>query len=113
MNEPIEGSVFTRLDPSEASNKADSGEAIVVDVREDEERAAGRIPGSEHVPLGELGERIEDLPEDKEVVLVCRSGSRSSMAAAALAEAGYRVSNLEGGVKAWVTEGLPFEGSVA
>jgi rhodanese-related sulfurtransferase len=108
-----EGPAFPRLDPGESLDRADSGEAIIVDVREDEERDAGRIPGSEHVPLGELRERAADLPEDKEIILACRSGNRSSMAAAALSEAGYRAANLEGGVKAWTAEGLPFEGSVA
>lgn len=85
----------------------------MVDVREDEEHSAGRIPGTEHVPLGELRKRISDLPEDKEIIFVCRSGNRSSLAAAALSEAGYRAANLEGGVKAWVEEGLPFEGRIA
>lgn len=108
-NEPS----FTRLDPGEALGRVRSEEAVIVDVREDEERGAGRIPGSEHVPLGELRERLGELPEEKEIVLVCRSGNRSSMAAAALSEAGYRAANLEGGVKAWTQEGLPFEGRVA
>lgn len=112
MKSSFEGPAFQRLDPDEALKRANSGEAIIVDVREEGERGAGRIPGSEHVPLGELGEMAPNLPEEKEIVLVCRSGNRSSMAAADLSKAGYRAANLEGGVKAWVDEGLPFEGRV-
>lgn len=113
MERSSEEQAFQRLHPGEALGSVNAGEAVIFDVREDEERGAGRIPGSEHVPLGEIEDRTGDLPNEKEIILVCRSGNRSSLAAAALSEAGYRAANLEGGVKAWVEEGLPFEGSVA
>lgn len=113
MRRSPKGPSFSRLDPGEAMDRVRVGEAVIVDVREDEERGAGRIPVSEHVPLGEIRGRIGELPGEKELILVCRSGNRSSLAAAALSDAGYRAANLEGGVKAWAEKGLPFEGSVA
>lgn len=113
MERSSEEPSFPRLDPGEVLNRVRAGGAIIVDVREDDEREAGRIPISEHVPLGELRERIGEFVGEEEIILACRSGNRSSRAAAALSEAGYRAANLEGGVKAWAEEGLPFEGSVA
>jgi rhodanese-related sulfurtransferase len=62
-----------------------AGGAILVDVREESEWEAGRIPGSIHVPLGEIRNRGSiGFPEGKEVVLVCKTGARSSFAATML-----------------------------
>ena len=79
----------------------------LVDVREDDEWLAGRIEGSQHIPLGELGERLGDLPTGQRIVAVCRSGSRSGAAVRGLRQLGYDAENLEGGVTAWTKAGLP------
>lgn len=79
----------------------------IVDVREDDEWRAGRIDGAQHIPLAQLPTRLDELDRDRPVVAVCRSGSRSGHAASFLGRQGYDVANLEGGVKAWVAEGLP------
>ena len=85
--------------------------ALLVDVREQSEWEKGRIPGSVHVPLSQIrsrGSRV--LPEGKELVLVCRTGARSALAASMLSEDdALDAANLAGGVQAWVREGLPFE----
>ena len=84
--------------------------AQVVDVREADEREAGRIPGdTAHIELNELGERAGSLDRDRPLVFYCRSGSRSAMAAQAFATAGFDAHNLSGGLKAWVADGLPLE----
>lgn len=101
------------LTPGEAHGRVVAGEAVLVDVREEAEWEAGRIPGSIHVPLGELrSRRSTGVPESEEIVLVCRSGTRSAIAATMLSSDGREATNLKGGVKAWIREGLPFEGSV-
>lgn len=83
--------------------------AQLVDVRADHEWDAGRIAGAKHVPLAELAERAGEIDRDRPVVLYCRGGNRSTMATAALAEAGYDASKLVGGIVGWDEDGLPLE----
>jgi rhodanese-related sulfurtransferase len=81
--------------------------AQLVDVRAEHEWEAGRIAGATHVPLDELPQRIQELDNDRPVVLYCRGGNRSTMAAAALADAGYDAKKLSEGVVGWAEAGLP------
>jgi len=92
----------------EARELLDEG-AQLVDVRADHEWEAGRIPGAVHVPLPELPQRIGELDKDRPVVVYCRGGNRSSMATAALADAGYDAAKLTEGVVGWNEEQLPLE----
>jgi rhodanese-related sulfurtransferase len=87
--------------------------AQLIDVREDYEWAAGRIPGSRHVELSHVAQEAESIDRDAPVVFVCRVGGRSAMAANAFRRAGYDAYSLAGGVLAWEARGLPFEGEVA
>lgn len=96
------------LDPQQAASRIRSG-AIVVDVREPQEWHAGHIPGALHIPLGQLAIRSGELAQDVELIAVCRSGVRSAEATRALGQAGYAVTNLAGGMKAWHRAGLPIE----
>jgi rhodanese-related sulfurtransferase len=96
-----------RVGPAEAARMADSGRAILLDVREPAEWTAGHAPRAQHVPLGELPARMTDLPADRPVITMCRSGARSARAAALLARNGHEVFNLAGGMQAWASEGLP------
>ncbi len=82
-----------------------AGGVVLLDVREPEEWEAGHAPDSRHVPLGRL--RADTLAAGTEVVVVCRSGGRSAVAAAALAGAGVAARNLSGGLNAWAAAGLP------
>jgi rhodanese-related sulfurtransferase len=79
----------------------------VLDVREPDEWAAGHVAASVHIPLGELGARLAELPGDRPIVAVCRSGARSGTVTEALGSRGYDVVNLVGGLQAWAAEGLP------
>ncbi|HEY8502120.1 MAG TPA: rhodanese-like domain-containing protein, partial [Solirubrobacterales bacterium] len=92
----------------EARKLVDEG-AQLIDVRADHEWEAGRIPGAVHVPLPELPQRTGELDQDRPVVVYCRGGNRSSMAAAALAEAGYDAAKLSEGIVGWKEEDLPLE----
>jgi rhodanese-related sulfurtransferase len=80
--------------------------AVVVDVREADEWAAGHAPNAVHVPLGEVPERLSDLPEtDEPIPVVCRSGGRSGRAVAWLQQQGFDVVNVDGGMRAWDSAG--------
>ena len=83
---------------------AESG-AILIDVREDDEWAAGHAPDAVHVRLGDLDPAA--YPPEQKLVVVCRSGARSSTAVAALTDAGRAAHNLSGGMKAWHEDGRP------
>lgn len=92
----------------EARKMVEEG-AQLVDVRADHEWEAGRISGAKHVPLPELPQRLGEIDKDRPVVLYCRGGNRSTMAAAALAEAGYETAKLTEGIVGWDKEDLPLE----
>ena len=79
--------------------------AILLDVREDEEWEAGHAPMARHVALSSIPDVVGDLPRDRVVICVCRSGARSARAGRFLLEQGLRVVNLEGGMTAWSTAG--------
>lgn len=81
--------------------------ALLLDVRERNEWQTGHAPQAMHLALGQLEEHLAELPVDRLIVAVCRSGRRSAMAAAMLSRRGYRVANLTGGMNAWAAAGLP------
>ena len=83
--------------------------ATVIDVRNPDEYVEIRIPGVHLIPLSELGERLEEVPEDKQVFIVCAVGGRSLAAAAALNNAGYDAVSVTGGTVQWKQEGRPTE----
>ena len=84
-------------------------DVFVVDVREDWEYAAGHVPGATLIPLGQLPDRLADIPSDKAVVAVCRSGNRSGQATEFLLQQGYDVHNMQGGMVSWEQAGLQIE----
>jgi rhodanese-related sulfurtransferase len=95
-------------------NPADvPAESYLLDVREDDEWAAGHIEGATHIPMSGLLARVGEVPKDGDVVVVCKVGSRSAQVTAYLRQQGWaNVRNLDGGVVAWVRAGKPFEGAV-
>jgi rhodanese-related sulfurtransferase len=92
----------------EAQKLIDEG-AQLIDVRAEHEWEAGRIPGATHLPLAELSERVAEVDPERPVVLYCRGGTRSTMAAAALADAGYDAAKLSEGIVGWSEAGLPVD----
>jgi len=73
----------------------------IVDVREMDEWIDGHIPGAVHVPLSEFGDHVGKINPNEETIIVCRSGGRSARACEYLAESGYNVINMLGGMLAW------------
>ena len=109
-------SQIENLDPAAVEAELASGQAVLVDLREAEELAGGRIDGSIHVPRGMLEFRAdpsspyhqEPLDPSKRVIVHCASGGRSALAAATLKSMGYeRVAHLDGGFNAWKEAGKP------
>lgn len=82
---------------------------IILDVRENDEFRGGHISGAKHIPLGELSKRMKELPKDRDIICVCRSGGRSASAMSALNGAGYKAFNLRGGMMSWQSAGLPIK----
>ena len=93
------------IDVAEAARRLQTGQVLMLDVREDDEWAAGRAPDAMHMALSELHPAM--IPTDRPVIAMCRSGNRSGKAALELAAAGVDVTNIAGGMKAWEAAGLP------
>lgn len=80
--------------------------ALMLDVRQPEEWEAGHIPGAVLIPLGELESRVNELPTDQEIVVVCRSGNRSATGRDILLDAGFNdVTSMAGGMNQWSDKG--------
>ncbi len=101
------GSAIPNLDASAAKEKlAAKPKPFLLDVRQPEEYREGHIPGATLIPLGELQQRLQELPRDRQIICVCHSGNRSSSATRLLASAGYDAINLRGGMIDWTNQGL-------
>ena len=92
----------------EARKMVDEG-AQLIDVRADHEWEAGRITGAAHVPLPELPQRLGEIDKGQPVVVYCRGGNRSSMAAEALNDAGFDAVKMSEGIVGWAEGDLPLE----
>ena len=82
-------------------------DAFLIDVREDDEWAAGHAAGALHLPLMDLPDRLSEIPSDVQLTVVCRVGGRSAQATAWLVQQGYDAVNLDGGMFAWAWAGRP------
>ena len=100
------------VNPGEATLLINREDAIVVDVREADEFAAGHLPDARNIPGSKLAERISEIEKykDKPVIVCCATGMRSNKACAELKKNGFsRINNLAGGVDAWVGAGYPIK----
>jgi rhodanese-related sulfurtransferase len=95
-----------QIDAVEAHRLVDNG-AFLLDVREDDEWAAGRAPVAVHIVLAEVPSRAAEVPTDRQVVAVCRGGGRSQKAAEFLRQQGVDILNVTGGMRAWAEAGYP------
>jgi rhodanese-related sulfurtransferase len=92
---------------AEAAAKRDAG-AFILDVRQPDEWNAVHIPGATLIPLDQLDARVNEVPKDKEVVVVCRSGNRSQQGRDILKKAGFpQVTSMSGGMNQWSAAGHP------
>lgn len=90
------------ITPAEFISRRAQGPALtLLDVREDWEVQVANVPGTKHIPMGQVGERLSEIDRQQPVVVLCRSGRRSLEVAKFLQQNGYEVSNLTGGILAW------------
>ena len=95
------------ITPTELKQRLDKGDDIqIVDVREDNEVAIGRIPNSIHIPLGQVLNRMNEIDPSRETVVHCKMGGRSARAIEALKHSGFqgKLMNLKGGILRWSDE---------
>jgi sulfur-carrier protein adenylyltransferase/sulfurtransferase len=97
------------LPPERLAEMLDAGEVDLIDVRRAHEWEAGHIPGARRVEVNELPAEAAELDRERPVVLYCRSGSRSELAADGLRAGGFEAHALAGGISAWAGEGRPLE----
>ncbi len=96
------------ISPAEAYQRLQARpEVVIVDVRQPVETRSGTVPGAVLIPLSEFGRRLDELPRDRPILTICRSGHRSPLAARQLKQAGYDVTDVDGGMMAWERAGLP------
>ena len=101
---------ITEISPQDAAAKSNSGEAVIVDVREKDEWEKEHIPGAIHLSRGTIELDIEDKAPDSNAMIICHcgGGGRSSLAAESLQKMGNKnVRSMAGGFKAWKAAGLP------
>jgi rhodanese-related sulfurtransferase len=98
--------VFHNADanPSIMSTDLPAG-VYLLDVREDDEWVAGHAPDAVHIPVGSLAGRVAEIPDDRDVYIICRSGARSAYAAQALAGVGRTTINVADGMTGWAVAG--------
>ncbi len=100
-------SLAPEISVAQATQLRDQG-AFILDVREPSEWTSFHIPGATLIPLGSLAGRVSEVPKDKPVVVVCRTGHRSQQGRDILQQAGFtNVTSMAGGVTEWQAQGLP------
>jgi len=92
-----------QIEPAKLRQRLQAGEQLnLIDVREDEEVAAGMIPGARHIPMNQIPSRLEEIDPDQEVIFICRSGYRSERVCEYLQQHGYdKCVNMTGGMLQW------------
>ena len=106
------GEPYWRISLEEAKAMIDSGNAVVIDVRQPDEWASGHVAGATHIPVDDVLARIDELPTNKDLLFICAMGVRSGLAcemAAAMNLATDRLYNIEDGTPAWIEKSYPTE----
>lgn len=107
---PDLSSLPVEITVAQAAALLDNPDVVFIDVREQDEYDAGHIPGVTLIPLGSVPARMSEIPKDKTVVAVCRSGNRSGQAAQFLRDQGFdNVHNMAGGMNQWSQAGYEVE----
>jgi rhodanese-related sulfurtransferase len=101
--------VIPEIDHNALAARLAGGDALVVDVREAPEYRPGHVPGVVNMPLSVLPARLPELPKDRPVYVICRTGARSALATALMRSVGIDATNVTGGTSAWIEAGRPLE----
>ena len=98
------------IDPDQLAARVEGPEPpLILDVRNASEYAGEHIPGSLHIPYGELAARFDEVPRNRKLATICRGGKRSGLAASILQRAGFDVVHVGKGVGVWRAGGHPVE----
>ena len=109
-NRPGPGGGLKEVTVQQAQEMLDKGGAVLIDVREPYEFKEIHAQNATLIPLSAFGQRYKEIPQDKEVLLICRTGARSAQAGMFTMQNGYsQVYNVRGGTLAWVQAKLPTE----
>jgi len=107
---PTEAEIEANLTVEQAESLWQQGGVVIIDVREPSEFAEGHIPGAILIPSGSVADRLEEIPTDQPVLVVCRSGNRSSQVHQLLVQHGFEnVHNVRGGMIEWQAAGFDVE----
>jgi rhodanese-related sulfurtransferase len=98
--------VMPQLVPTVSASEVPD-DAVLVDVREDDEWVHGHVDGATHIPMGDVPARLDDLPDGDPIYLICRSGGRSARVAMWLNANGFDAVNVGDGMGAWEAAGRP------
>lgn len=110
MNRPGQGSGLKEVTVQQAREMLDQGEAVLIDVREPYEYREIHAKNATLMPLSTFGQHVQEIPQDKDVLLICRSGGRSAQAGMFALQNGFkRIYNVQGGTLGWVQAKLPTE----
>lgn len=108
--EPVAADALPQEVSAQQAAKLREQGAFILDVREPEEWQEFHMPGATLIPLGELSSRLNEIPKDRPIVVVCRSGNRSAQGRDILLDAGFKnVTSMGGGMKQWRAAGYPVE----
>jgi rhodanese-related sulfurtransferase len=95
------------VQPDDLPTQVPGEGTALLDVREDNEWTAGHAPGAVHIPMSQIPQRLNEIPEGDQLYVVCRSGGRSSRVTAYLNANGWDAVNLERGMNGWAATGRP------
>jgi rhodanese-related sulfurtransferase len=106
VTRPPEKAQYTDTSVQQAKELIDKGDVFILDVRTQEEYNAGHIKNSTLIPLQDLSKRLNEVPRDRDILVYCRTGGRSTAASEILANNGFtRIYNMKGGITEWTKMG--------
>jgi rhodanese-related sulfurtransferase len=99
--------VYQTITVQDLAGRIGDDDLLLIDVREADEHRNGFVPGSVNIPMSVLPVRVDELPKDREVHIICQSGGRSMQVTMWMERQGYRPVNVHGGTLTWVQAGGP------
>ena len=111
MARNVPGEPYTRISAEEADEMVKAGDAVIVDVRRDDEYHGGHVKGALWIPVDDVIPRFDDLPAEGKLLFICEFWARSGLAAeyaAAMGADADRLYNVEDGTGTWIEKGLPY-----
>lgn len=103
-------SLASEVSTDEAYKMYQQSSTFTVDVRTQQEWDEYHAPNTTLIPLDQLPDRLNEVPKDKQILVICRSGNRSQQGRDILLSAGYNATSMAGGLKEWYAKGYPIEG---